>query len=301
MEVPNADIRPPDFHEGQLAVMKCTQQRRIVIGANSWGHTTAGILDVLWCARGKHPFRVVESSPSQFWVCAHSYGVLQRVHWPAFDSFCPPSWINLRRQREHYVDIKRNGGGTCRIWFRSTDPKSWRALKTRREVNGVWIDGPPREDHFNRAMEQLETCGGWIMLTFTPTSAKHRWWWHERIWDPAKTHHDACKQKGMDLEPEDWWTYLARLATRDPGNQLEHEVGRVLVPHFRRAFDRKKRVYAANHACECEERGTCKACRERTVAFAGSLSDPQERGIRIFGEIPSQQESLRGTHGHWRR
>lgn len=287
MEVPNADLRPPDLHEGQLAVLKCKQQRRIVIGANSWGYTTAGILDVLWCARGEHPFRIVESSPSQFLVCGHSYDVLKRVHWPAFDYFCPPSWIARRKQRERYADIKRSGGGTCRIWFLSTNPNSWRAPKTRTAVNGVWIYGPPREDHFDMAMVRLETLGGWIMLTFTPTSARHRWWWYGRIWEAAKEHHDACSQKGMDLKPDDWWTYQARLATRDTDNQREHEVGRVLVPHFQRAYDREKRAYVANPDCECEEEGTCKACRERTVAFAGGLPDLRERRIRIFGEIPS--------------
>ena len=284
MNLLRTDIRHPDLHEGQLAVLKCEQKRRIVIGANHWGYTTAGILDVLWCARGRHPWRVVEPSPSQFWVCVHSYRVHDRVHWSFFDGCCPTSWIARRNKKKHFVDIKRIDGGTCRIWFRSTNPNSWRVLESRTEVNGVWIDGPPREDHFDMAMRRVGNCGGWTMLTFTPTNSRD-WWWYDRIWDDAKARHDEYRLREMDLGPDDWWTYQARLATRNTGNRREYEVGRVLVPHYRRGYDPITREYVANGDCQCEEAGTCKACRERTVAFAKGLFDPRERGIRIFGEI----------------
>ncbi len=287
MEGLTTDIRPPDLHDGQMTVMRCKQKRRIVIGANFWGHTTMGILDVLWCARGDHPYRRVESSPSQFWICAPSYDVHRRVHWPAFEKHCRLDWIAHLAKKKRYVDIKRANGGTCRIWFHSTNPNSWRTLETRTEVNGVWIDGPPREDHFDMSAGRIETHGGWMMLTFTPTPAS-RWWWHSRIWNDAKAHHDKCKQHNTRLEPDDWWTHQASLATRDPHNRSEYEVGRVLVPHFRRIFDRRTRAYIPNPDCECEEAGICNACRQRTVEFAKNYhSDALERRIRIFGEIPN--------------
>ena len=289
MEASHSDIRHPDLHEGQVAAMTCGQKRRIIIGANSWGHTTMGILDVLLCARGRHPWRMVEPYPSHFWVCAPSYGVHKRVHWPVFEKYCNSTWIVDCNRKKHYVVIRRVDGGTCRIWFLSINPNSWRTLETQEELNGIWIDGPPREDHCDMAMEQIADSGGWLMLTFTPTTHSD-WWWYSRIWREARANHNACKQQRTSLEPNDWWTYRARLATRNTDNHSEYEVGRVLVPHFRKAYDQTTRSYTVNPDCECEDEGTCNACRQRTVAFAKSYSfDALERRIRIFGDVPNPQ------------
>ena len=263
-------------HVGQIAIMRSMQDRRIVVSANRWGKTACGMQEILHCARGKHPERPVNPEPHQFWVCCPNFNAYKRIHKPAFDEWCPKSWMAGRfNNNERFVDIERADGGICRIWFLSYDqnPQAW----TGAEVDGVWMDEEPPREHYKEAMARIASAapahelsrGGFMLMTFTPV--KGIGWWYENIWKPAREHHEKVAQnegipidqcQPVHLGPLPWWTHQAALAVRDEERDDDHEVGEVLVPHL---------------------------SHEQIVSFASNYPDIQDRLIRIFGEIRGRQ------------
>jgi len=233
-------------HAMQEEVQFCRTRRRIVVAGNRTGKTEGTMRDILWTARGKHPYKKVRLC-SMIWVGAPDFPSYLRFHKPAFDEWCPPSWIIGKfHETEKYVDIRRVDGGKCRIFFLSYDmPRSkWQGAG----VDGIWLDEECPEDILAECLARIVTTQGWIILTFTPVSGVG--WWFDRIFSPA--------QDGLSK----WQAFQFPLCTRDEENEAEFEVGESLVPHL---------------------------TREQIVEFASEYPDPDERAIRIFGEVRGRQ------------
>lgn len=203
----------------QERILCSTSRRRIVVAANRVGKTEGGMRDVLWTARGNHPYRK-QKLCSMIWVGSPDYPSYLRFHKPAFDAWCPRDWIvGEFHQTEKYVDIRRIDGGVCRIFFLSFDmPRSkWQGAG----VDAIWLDEECPEDLVKECLARIVTTRGWIMLTFTPVSGVG--WWFDRYFKPA-------------LEGRsNWHAIQAALATFDVENEAEFNVGEPLVPHLTRA------------------------------------------------------------------
>ena len=233
-------------HAMQEEVLASRSRRRIVVAGNRTGKTEGTMRDILWTARGNHPYRKTRRA-SVIWVGSPDYPSYLRFHRPAFDEWCPPGWIiGSFHESEKYVDIRRVDGGKCRIFFLSYDmPRTkWQGAG----VDGIWLDEECPEDILAECLARIVTTQGWIILTFTPVSGVG--WWFDRIFKPA--------QEGLNA----WHAFQFPLATRDLENEAEFEVGDALVPHL---------------------------TREQIVEFASEYPDPDERAIRIFGEVKGRQ------------
>jgi phage terminase large subunit-like protein len=233
-------------HAMQEQWLTSRSRRRIVVAANRVGKTEGAMRDVLWTARGNHPYRKTRLAKN-IWVGSPDYPSYLRFHRPTFDAWCPPSWIvGDFHETEKYVDIRRVDGNTCRIFFLSFDmPRTkWQGAG----VDAIWLDEESPEDIFKECLARIVTTRGWILLTFTPVSGQG--WWFDRIWTPAV--------EGLSK----WAPFTMPLATKDPVNEDEFEVGTPLIPHL---------------------------SREQIVEFASEYPDPDERSIRIFGEPKGRQ------------
>jgi phage terminase large subunit-like protein len=230
------------LHKGQETIASNESRRKIVVCGNRWGKSEYGMREVLWRARGNHPYRDL-APHSMIWVGAPDYPSYTRFHKPAFDRWCPPSWIvGQFHTTEKWVDIRRLDGGICRIFFLSYDmPRTkWQGAG----VDFIWLDEEMPEDLVKECLARIVTTQGSILLTFTPVSGVG--WWFSSLWQPAR--------KGQNR----WWPYQAGLATRDEANEAEFEIGQSLVPHLTRA---------------------------QIIEFASEYPDPDERAIRVFGEV----------------
>jgi phage terminase large subunit-like protein len=193
-------------------------RHRIVVAGNRVGKTEGSMRDVLWCARGEHPYKKVKLH-NVIWVGCPDYPSYIRYTKPAFDQWCPPEWIvGSFHESEKWVDIRRIDGGRCRIFFLSFDME--RAKWQGAGVDGIWLDEEAPEDVFGECLARIVTTRGWILLTFTPVTGVN--WWYDRIWEPALT------GKGH------WAAFQAALASRDVVNDSDYEVGESLVPHLSR-------------------------------------------------------------------
>ncbi len=84
-------------------------------------------------------------------------------------------------------------------------------------------------------------------------------WWFDRIFKPA--------QEGLN----NWHAFQFPLATRDIENEEDFEVGESLVPHL---------------------------TRDQIVEFASEYPDPDERAIRIFGDVRGRQGLVYKQYRH---
>ena len=233
-------------HSMQEEVLMSRARRRIVVAGNRTGKTEGAMRDILWTARGEHPYRKTRPA-SVLWVGSPDYPSYLRFHRPAFDEWCPPGWIIGKfHESEKFVDIRRADGGKCRIFFLSYDmPRTkWQGAG----VDGIWLDEECPEDILGECLARIVTTQGWILLTFTPVSGVG--WWFDRIFSPA--------QEGLNA----WHAFQFPLATYDEENDAEFNVGESLVPHL---------------------------TRKQIVEFASEYPDPDERAIRIFGEVRGRQ------------
>ncbi len=209
---------PP--HQVQEAMLSDTSRRRIIVASNRSGKTEGAMREVLWSARGDHPYKKVKLV-SNIWCGCPDYPSYIRFTKPAFDQWCPPAWIvGSFHESDKWVDIRRVDGGICRISFLSYDmPRTkWQGAG----VDGIWLDEECPEDIFNECMARIVTTRGWILLTFTPVSGIG--FWYDRMWRPYVGKKNAR-----------WSCYQAPLATFDEANEAEFNVGRPLIPHLTRA------------------------------------------------------------------
>ena len=207
---------PP--HQVQEAMLSETSRKRIIVAANRVGKTEGSMREVLWAARGDHPYKQVKLV-SNIWCGMPDYPSYMRFTKPAFDAWCPPNWIvGHFHESDKWVDIRRIDGGVCRISFLSYDmPRTkWQGAG----VDGIWLDEECPEDIFNECMARIVTTRGWILLTFTPVEGVG--WWYDRLWKPGL--------RGVG----GWVCYQAPLAEFDEINEEDFNVGRSLVPHLNR-------------------------------------------------------------------
>lgn len=243
-------------HIGQQRILQSHSRLRMVIAANRWGKTSVGMREVLWCARGQHPYRQVKPDPRLFFIAIPDFSlVYEAVHRPEFEYWCPRDWmVGEFNETKKRCDISRADGGICQIRFVSYEqnPKSLVGAA----VDGIWFDEPPPRPHVKEAMARVVTTKGWILMSMTPVDGAG--WWYGAIYQPAKK-----AQEGGENAPEsEWELHQAPLAERDVTNQEDYEVGKSLVPHLE---------------------------REDIIWFAKKYPDLDDRLIRIFGEVRSKQ------------
>ena len=118
-------------HLKQLEFHKCKKKNRWVFGGNRSGKTECGAVEVVYMARGNHPYRKIKGATSG-WVVSLSQQVQRDVAQSKILYYLNPDWIvdvvmisgrkdNYTNGVIDYILIKNIFGTISKIGFKSCD------------------------------------------------------------------------------------------------------------------------------------------------------------------------------------
>ena len=163
------------IHEKQMKFHKCQAKNRWVFGGNRTGKTECGAVEVVWLARGNHPYK--ENKPTSGWVVSLSKQVQRDVAQSKILHYLRPDWIDKivvssgsqdspEGSVIDYIMVKNLFGGVSKIGFKSCDQGREKFQGT--SLDYVWFDEePPFEIYQECRMRVLDRCGQ-IFGTMTP-------------------------------------------------------------------------------------------------------------------------------------
>ncbi len=163
-------------HTKQLEFHRCKKRNRWIFGGNRSGKTECGAVEVIWLARGIHPYR--ENKKNVFgWVVSVSYEVQRDVAQSKILHYLNPEWIDDIIMISGSKASPANGiidtiiinnvfGGKSKIGFKSADQS--REKFQGASLDFVWFDEePPKEIYDECKMRVLDKKGD-IFGTMTP-------------------------------------------------------------------------------------------------------------------------------------
>lgn len=163
-------------HEKQIAFHKCRKRNRWVFGGNRTGKTECGAVEVVYFARGCHPYR--ENRRDTFgWVVSLSRQVQRDVAQKKILKYLKPEWIvsvvMQQGKKDYpdsgvidYIEIKNVFGGISKIGFKSCD--QGREKFQGASLDYVWFDEEPSEDVYRECKMRVLDKRGDIFGTMTP-------------------------------------------------------------------------------------------------------------------------------------
>ena len=163
-------------HKKQIAFHKCKKRNRWVFGGNRSGKTECGAVEVIYIARGIHPYR--KNKPNVVgWVVSLSTQVQRDVAQKKILSYLDPRWIEDIVMSEGRRDSPENGvidlliiknvfGGLSTIGFKSCD--QGREKFQGSSLDFVWFDEEPPKDIYDECKMRVFDRSGDIFGTMTP-------------------------------------------------------------------------------------------------------------------------------------
>lgn len=163
-------------HLKQLAFHKCDKKNRWVFGGNRTGKTECGAVEVIYMARGCHPYRTIDHATNG-WVVSLSTQVQRDVAQNKILKYLNPDWIEdivmLSGRRDNYANgvidyilIKNVFGTTSKIGFKSCDQGREKFQGT--SLDYVWFDEEPPYDIYQECKMRVLDTNGDIFATMTP-------------------------------------------------------------------------------------------------------------------------------------
>ena len=163
-------------HQKQLAFHQCSKKNRWVFGGNRTGKTECGAVEVVYMARGCHPYRKITTATSG-WVVSLSTQVQRDVAQSKVLKYINPDWIvdvvMLSGRKDSYTNgiidyiiIKNVFGTTSKIGFKSCDQGREKFRGT--SLDYVWFDEEPPYDIYQECRMRVLDTNGDIFATMTP-------------------------------------------------------------------------------------------------------------------------------------
>lgn len=163
-------------HQKQLAFHECSKKNRWVFGGNRTGKTECGAVEVVYMARGCHPYRKITTATSG-WVVSLSTQVQRDVAQSKVLKYINPDWIvdvvMLSGRKDSYTNgiidyiiIKNVFGTTSKIGFKSCDQGREKFQGT--SLDYVWFDEEPPYDIYQECRMRVLDTNGDIFATMTP-------------------------------------------------------------------------------------------------------------------------------------
>lgn len=155
-------------------------------GNQSLGKTTVGLAEVIFAARGVHPFRKPSKSAGEYWVVCAAWA--QSIHiQKKLRALLPTSWQHpetrfdsLRgfRGKNPAVRVQHVDGSWSVIRFKTTNQGTLNLAGAT--VHGILFDEPPKsQELYGEIIKRVQSTGGWVLLTLTPIGAPLDWLRHE--------------------------------------------------------------------------------------------------------------------------
>lgn len=142
------------------------------------GKSTAGMGEVIFRARGAHPFLDVPPAPVRLALITsdkQAQGVqIMRLFWDLVrkDELVPDVEFNPKTGFRGHVPVVQFKNGSEVTWY--SNNAGPRALQGA-EFDYVGIDEPPDEDVFDEAQARVRNTGGMVGLTLTPLHKPVPW------------------------------------------------------------------------------------------------------------------------------
>ncbi len=180
-------------HQKQLDFHKCPKRNRWVFGGNRSGKSECGAVEVVYMARGVHPFRE-NKKDTIGWVVSLSRQVQRDVAQQKILHYLQPSWIEKIVMSSGRADSPESGiidfilvknifGGLSKIGFKSCD--QGRDKFQGASLDYVWFDEEPPFDIYRECQMRVFDRQGDIFGTMTPL--KGLTWVYDEIY--LNSHH----------------------------------------------------------------------------------------------------------------
>lgn len=173
-------------HKKQLVFHRSEKHSRLYIGGNRSGKTTGGVVEDIFWAMGRHPFRKVPDAPTRGRVCAVDFtqGV-EKIILPEFARWIPPSFLKDGSWEKSFDKQLRtltltNGSF---IEFMSYEQELEKFAGTSR--HWTHYDEEPPHHIYNECEARLVDTGGKSWLTMTPVEGMS--WVYDDLYVPGKS------------------------------------------------------------------------------------------------------------------
>ena len=230
-------------HKKQMKFHKCKKRNRWVFGGNRSGKTECGAVEVVWLARGIHPYRE-NRKDTVGWVVSLSTRVQKDVAQSKILSYLDPRWIEEiimqsgKSSAPEYgviekIIVKNVFGGRSVIGFKSCE--EGRDKFQGSSLDYVWFDEEPTEEIYNECvMRVIDKCGD-IFGTMTPLKGKT--FVYDKIflnsgndpevWSISMQWADNPYLKKSEIKRLMASLGAEELSSRQYGNFVSHDFGRV--------------------------------------------------------------------------
>lgn len=172
-------------HAKQRLFHKSTKHKKLYIGGNRSGKSTGGVVEDIFWAMGRHPFRTVPPAPTYGRVCAVDFiqGV-DKIILPEFARWVPPSFLKKGSFEQSYDKLLRTltfeNGST--IEFMSYDQALEKFAGTARHF--THYDEEPPHHIYNECEARLIDYNGTSWITMTPVEGMT--WVFDDIYNKGK-------------------------------------------------------------------------------------------------------------------
>lgn len=167
-------------HAKQMEFHRCKKRNRWVFGGNRTGKTECGAVEVVWMARGIHPFRK-NRARTDGWVVSLSTRVQKDVAQKKVLAYLDPRWIEGIVMQSGSSTSPENGvierilvknvsGEVSTIGFKSVE--EGRDKFQGASLDYVWFDEEPPEDIYTECVMRVLDKEGDIFCTMTPLLGK---------------------------------------------------------------------------------------------------------------------------------
>lgn len=156
-------------HEGQMKFHKAASTHRIryLFGGNRTGKSTAGFVEDIWLATGRHPFIKNWKLPAKGVIILQDFeNHAKNILEPKIAEWCPAGQITKveRNQNGAWRKIHFATGSTIDVLSHDQDKKVFEGA----DYDWAHFDEPPPKDIFNAVWRGLTDRGGMAFLTGTP-------------------------------------------------------------------------------------------------------------------------------------
>ena len=164
------------IHLKQIEFHKCTKKNRWIFGGNRSGKTECGAVEVVYMARGNHPYKQITKATNG-WVVSLSTQVQRDVAQSKILNYINPEWIEdvvmLSGRKDNYLNgvidyilLKNVFGTISRIGFKSCDQGREKFQGT--SLDYVWFDEEPPYDIYSECKMRVLDTNGELFATMTP-------------------------------------------------------------------------------------------------------------------------------------
>lgn len=165
------------IHLKQVAFHKCTKRNRWVFGGNRSGKSECGAAEVVYLARGNHPYKPNKKEGVEGWVVSLSRQVQRDVAQQKILHYLNPKCIEKIVMTSGRADSPESGiidfilvrnefGNLSKIGFKSCDQT--RAKFQGSSLDFVWFDEEPPFDIYRECQMRVLDKQGEIFGTMTP-------------------------------------------------------------------------------------------------------------------------------------